>query len=445
MCDTLAYQNPDDPHGRSLFGKNSDRDPGEPQIIQMCFDAERDFHETPYLESLPKYVDGPLKSLSAIFGEFRHPYAALLSRPVWMWGAEMGVNERGLAIGNEAVFSKEPLSGEGLLGMDILRLALHNCASAAQAVDFMKGIIERYGQGGNGSYKGKLFYHNSFLVKDPGEGYVLETSAHHWASRKLEGSGSISNSYSIRTDYGEADPESGLRRDGSAGRADSRGSFKGRYEKRLFAFVSKGDSRRAFSSGALHAGPIGLTEMKAILRSHMSPGNQPHRRMRGICLHARGLSSTETTSSMIVDYLPGRPPVCWYTSSPFPCVSLYKPYVLPDRSFIDGEDPFVSPGLALARRRRLAALSDALLRDYRRFDRELRPLRDEYERRFEAIISRRIQDATPRDLYRRSLECLSLEDEWIREVEGWRRSHRTGSRRLSAPRPSPTPAAGDER
>lgn len=49
-------------------------------------------------------------------------HAVILSRPSWLWGAEMGANEHGVCIGNEAVWTKEPVgTGEALLGMDLLR------------------------------------------------------------------------------------------------------------------------------------------------------------------------------------------------------------------------------------------------------------------------------------------------------------------------------------
>ncbi len=53
-----------------------------------------------------------------------HTHAVVLSKPAWMWGAEMGANEHGVCIGNEAVWTKvnSPNDAqEKLLGMDLLR------------------------------------------------------------------------------------------------------------------------------------------------------------------------------------------------------------------------------------------------------------------------------------------------------------------------------------
>lgn len=52
-------------------------------------------------------------------------HAIILSKPAWMWGAEMGANDQGVCIGNEAVWTREPVApGEALLGMDLVRWAL---------------------------------------------------------------------------------------------------------------------------------------------------------------------------------------------------------------------------------------------------------------------------------------------------------------------------------
>lgn len=49
-------------------------------------------------------------------------HAIVISRPAWLWGAEMGANEHGVCIANEAINAREPAAEtEAFLGMDLVR------------------------------------------------------------------------------------------------------------------------------------------------------------------------------------------------------------------------------------------------------------------------------------------------------------------------------------
>ena len=179
MCDTLVTLAGDG----VLFAKNSDRDPNEAQVLTWHPAQQHDVEA-----GWPAWTEIDQAPATA---------AVLLSRPWWMWGAEMGANEHGVVIGSEAVFTRRTGSGEGvLLGMDLVRLGLERSTSAREAVQVVVDLLEKHGQGGSCSKEHPRFgYDNSYLVADPAGAFVLETAGRHWAVEEVRGPGrSISNS-----------------------------------------------------------------------------------------------------------------------------------------------------------------------------------------------------------------------------------------------------------
>lgn len=60
--------------------------------------------------------------------------------------------------------------------------------TAEKALDVIVDLLEKYGQGGNCMESHMAFtYHNSFLIADRKEAWVLETSGKYWAAEKVEG------------------------------------------------------------------------------------------------------------------------------------------------------------------------------------------------------------------------------------------------------------------
>ncbi|KAI2583693.1 secernin 2, partial [Homo sapiens] len=169
-CDCFVSVPPASAIPAVIFAKNSDRPRDEVQEVVF----------------VPAGTHTPGSRLQCTYIEVEQvskTHAVILSRPSWLWGAEMGANEHGVCIGNEAVWTKEPVGeGEALLGMDLLRLALERSSSAQEALHVITGLLEHYGQGGNCLEDAAPFsYHSTFLLADRTEAWVLETAGRLWA------------------------------------------------------------------------------------------------------------------------------------------------------------------------------------------------------------------------------------------------------------------------
>ncbi|XP_066089991.1 secernin-3 isoform X2 [Saccopteryx bilineata] len=176
-CDTFVALPPATVGNRIIFGKNSDR---------LCDEVQEVVY---FPAAVHNDLRGHLKCTYIEIDQVPETYAVVLSRPAWLWGAEMGANEHGVCIGNEAVWGREEvLDEEALLGMDLVRLGLERADTAEKALDVIVDLLEKHGQGGNCAEGGMEFsYHNSFLIVDRNEAWILETAGKYWAAEKVQG------------------------------------------------------------------------------------------------------------------------------------------------------------------------------------------------------------------------------------------------------------------
>jgi secernin len=289
MCDTVVVVR----RGEVLFAKNSDRDPNEAQLLEW---HPRREHAT-----------GSMLSCTWIaVPQVRTTWATLLSRPYWMWGAEMGANEHGVVIGNEAVFTNRPMQPTGLLGMDLVRLGLERAQTAEEAVDVICALLQKFGQGGRCGYDDASFaYHNSFLVADASGAWVLETAAREYARERVsEGVRAISNGLTIQ-------------------------SFAQTRSDRLRSAVSRCTTRRARVETVAREASC-ARDMAAALRDHGAETAAPlyhpiSGAMSAPCMHAGGLIANSQTVSSFISHLSTAGAKHFATGTAAPCLSGFKP------------------------------------------------------------------------------------------------------------------------
>jgi secernin len=317
MCDTMVALSSATADGSVLFAKNSDRDPNE-------------VHELVFV-SAASHQEQNVKCTYIEIPQVERTHAVFLCKPLWIWGAEMGANEHGVVIGNEALFSKVPAGKEpGLIGMDFLRLALERASSAEEAAQVIIDLLEIHGQSGNCGYEKPMYYHNSYLIADHREAMILETVDKEWALKKVEQVGSISNRISITQDF-DRTSENLVRQAIDRGwcRSADEFDFQKHYSDTLYTYFSDAKRRECETTGALQkaVGTIKEETMFDLLRHHRD-GFPSSRALTSadVCMHAGAgpIRSSQSTGSLVAriteDGL-----TLWATGTSAPCTSLFKP------------------------------------------------------------------------------------------------------------------------
>jgi dipeptidase len=323
MCDSLVATGGWTRAGTTLFAKNSDRKKGECQPLLQFAAAVH-----------PRGAD--VRCTHVVIPQVAETYRVMGHSPWWGWGFEHGVNEHAVAVGNQTVFSREPVEETpGLIGMDLVRLGLERGRDAREALEVIASLIETHGQGGSAFGPGGAGYHNSFMIADPREAWVLETSGRHWAARVVELS-SLTNHLTLGTDWhiGSRDLD-GFARDAGWWPAKSRLDVAGAYRHpQIPGRISEGRLRRSRELLERGGSEIDCDYLQRVLRDHLDgdeappPGATPDdERYYTLCMHSEPVG---TTTASVVAPLPADRSAGWpvWVSFATPCTGVFLPVYL---------------------------------------------------------------------------------------------------------------------
>ena len=318
-CDTMAVPAAFSRYGVNILAKNSDRPTGEPQPLRFYPGGTHGVGET-------------VKTTYLTIPEVERTYAVVGAQPYWIYGFEMGYNECGLVIGNEAEGSRLPADGEdGLLGMDMLRLALARAATAREAIDVITGLLATYGQKANACLLFHRTYENTFILVDPKECWVLETAGREWAAKRLTKPSGISNCYSIECDFDLCSENlEGIARERRFLSPDEPFHFAKAYSGRLPSQPLGAQRFRRLNRLLAQKECHDFPSLAHILRDHydgelIAPRfGETAGTFMSVCMHMRDFAESETTSALLARYDSTLGVIARYAPAQ-PCLSAFIP------------------------------------------------------------------------------------------------------------------------
>ncbi|KAK3109126.1 hypothetical protein FSP39_023532 [Pinctada imbricata] len=313
MADSFVVLPPLTANGCVVFGTNSHRPACEVQEVVLVKGSDHNVEEE---KCKCTYIE---------IDQVARTYTTILSKPGWAWGAEMGANEKGVCAVNHPVWNKligkEDLK-EKLIGQDIVRLVLERCATARESVDLIGQLLITHGQGGPCSEESKDWaYHNSFLVVDSKEAWVVETAGKLWVAKVVkEGVRNLSNQLTIEAEYDLSSPD-------IVEQAKSLDLYK--EEDGPFNFSRVFSERHCEDDANSEAR---FNKGKELLEKYSSAGNFKVKEMMEVLRSEEintYISGSFVTTGSQVSVLSPRPGISchWFTATPKPQASIFKPFI----------------------------------------------------------------------------------------------------------------------
>ena len=311
MCDTIVALSNSTSTNSVLLAKSADTEVNEAEQIVKYL--RKNYNEGTSARITHRKI--PQASIT---------YEVILGRSFWAWGSELAANELGVSVGNEAAFSNQINTEDGVCCLDLCRIAAERSINAKSAAEILGQLVEEFGQGGNTQMMGNFAFDSGLLVADTSEAYVINCAGKQWAAKKVSDVYAISNRYQITDDW---DLSSLKQNNGS----------KQNFNK-LFEDPEKPDSvcatqreNRAQKILEKKKGNISLQDMADIMRDLGEDGDnyEPDKaelKQNFICMHAKPHPDSfwGATGAMITDSNE-EGIVVWMTGTSANDLSVFKP------------------------------------------------------------------------------------------------------------------------
>jgi secernin len=311
MCDTFVAL-PSATAGKSvIFAKSADCEVNEANALVRI----------PGKKHLPGEA---VRVTHLVIPQTQETYEVILTKAFWTYGCEIGINEFGLAMGEEAVYTREAgqEDRDGIIGPDLMRLALERARNCREAIEVMTTLLEQFGQGGSAELKGNSHFDSSFLLSDTREAYILETAGRQWAVKQIDSVGSISNLLLIGSDWDDSSLKS----------TNPKINWLRTYAQPEIPPTLGAPERQSITFNRLTSAR-GRFDVKMAfdLMRHHSQDYHPAtaEAHRNICVHAGPQENRwwQADGAMVTDVGPDGM-IAWVTGTSGTCVSIFKPVFL---------------------------------------------------------------------------------------------------------------------